>query len=272
MTMLVPIWSPLACAKTTIEKLDLDYDSQILTTLHERVSRGAELAQNYYQTWHSIFWNGSNAATKKRVNDALARIAWKVADLIFEGLDLFNRFCDEQERLETKPSSDVCELRRLFYMAEQGLLKYHSHQIEVRQLELFDVTEYEVSEMKQNTVFPSVKRWVGYWCERIGSEYRERWNVLWEKGAELFKSPNCQQLTFADILPAWNQVESSIKAVQLLRTLPLRAARKVSSILGIPQKVKGVDLNLELLRSNIRKMFNAHPDRTCEAILGVVAV
>ncbi|MDY7016201.1 MAG: hypothetical protein SVX43_21910, partial [Cyanobacteriota bacterium] len=198
--MLVPIWSPLSCAITTIEELNCD--SQILAALYKRVKNGAELADQYDKTWHSIFWKTAKAATKQRVRNVLDRIAWNVADIIYDALKLFNVWCDEQEQLGNKITKKMLELRLDLTMAEEGLRRYHGNQLSARQLDLFDVTEYEVSNPQQKRdTFPVVQRWLDYWTERLPGDNHSRWKVLWEKGVRLFNSLVGQQLTLADIVP-----------------------------------------------------------------------
>ncbi|MDY7014557.1 MAG: hypothetical protein SVX43_13325, partial [Cyanobacteriota bacterium] len=54
-----------------------------------------------------------------------------------------------------------------------------------------------------------------------------------------------------------------------LESLALRKARKVASILKIPQKVRGKDFALQTLRLNIKRALKLRPDEACEAILRV---
>lgn len=195
--MLVEIGSSLACARTVLK--ELHYQSSLLATLRERVSEGVELANRYYQTWHSIFWNGANAATKRRVTAVLDRIAWKVADLIYDALALFDRFCDEQERLGTPVTPQVFELRRLLAAAEAGLRRYHRHEIRAKQLELFEVGAYEVSNAPP--VFNGVQRWLDYWTKPLPGERRSRWSVLRDRGVGLFNPGVNRQLALPISFP-----------------------------------------------------------------------
>lgn len=132
--MTVILIAQLACAKGCL----LGLEGNGVTRLHKRIEDGITVAQRYDSTFNSIYWNGSNAATRREVNRTLDDIAWELADIIEDIQACFNLWCDEQEQIEAPITQDIIRLKFWLTQANRELQHTLAHRIYARQLQLFE--------------------------------------------------------------------------------------------------------------------------------------
>jgi hypothetical protein len=94
-------------------------------------------AEAYGKVFNSIFWNGSNTATKNRVKAKLNRLAFDAVSSFIDATNLFNEYCSEMDKQQIIPPRWAESVTPNLNTAMEYLKKYHGHQINSIQLSLF---------------------------------------------------------------------------------------------------------------------------------------
>jgi sensor domain CHASE-containing protein len=102
---LVCEWALLATTSEAIKNVN-NKGNFLLTSLYLELTTASELSKAYDKIYNSIYWKESNTRTKKRVNETLNSMAFKIADHLEESIKLFNQIC-EQNQLENSTDSDL---------------------------------------------------------------------------------------------------------------------------------------------------------------------
>ena len=112
-------------------------DHELLVSMKLELTLFVSSAETYDKVFNSIFWNGSNTATKNRVKAKLNRLAFDAVTSFVDAANLFNEYCDEMERKQIAPPRWAESVTPNLNTAMEYLEKYHGHQINSIQLTLF---------------------------------------------------------------------------------------------------------------------------------------
>jgi hypothetical protein len=110
---------------------------ELLVSMKLELTLFISYAEAYGKVFNSIFWNGSNTATKNRVKAKLNRLAFDAVSSFIDATNLFNEYCSEMDKQQIIPPRWAESVTPNLNTAMEYLKKYHGHQINSIQLSLF---------------------------------------------------------------------------------------------------------------------------------------
>jgi hypothetical protein len=116
-------------------------DHPCIISIQKELFEATELAETYYQIWHSIVWIKSSTRTKKRVAGTLNRIVFRINEHLENAIEAFNAFCDSRNgKIEegTLFFERFKQLKIRLSNARENLQRYHGREISSCQLHLFE--------------------------------------------------------------------------------------------------------------------------------------
>ena len=118
-----------------IEKIPSNHE--LLISMKLELTLFISYAEAYGKVFNSIFWNGSNTATKNRVKAKLNRLAFDAVTSFVDAANLFNEYCDEMEKKQITPPRWAESVTPTLNTVMEYLEKYNKHEINSIQLSLF---------------------------------------------------------------------------------------------------------------------------------------
>ncbi len=91
------MYASTAAICVAIDKLILFSDSQenpLLIDAQSELITARNILENRWNIWNSIFWNGSNAATKRSIRAKLERLAFDALTGVINAGELLNQYSD----------------------------------------------------------------------------------------------------------------------------------------------------------------------------------
>lgn len=131
----------LTVATEEIKKINsLEYN-EFISSLFLELTVAISLSEAYYKIHNSIYWKTANKVTKNRVEATCQDLIVKILDHTSTAKNLFNAYCDEQDKLGGKINCEVFEslskFRYKFESFERVLNSQHLEEINPTQLKLF---------------------------------------------------------------------------------------------------------------------------------------
>ncbi len=118
-----------------LEKIPSNHE--LLISMKLELTLFVSYAEAYSKVFNSIFWNGSNTATKNRVRAKLNRLAFDAVTSFLDAANLFDEYCSEMEKKQIAPPRWAESVTPSLNTAMEYLEKHHRHQINSIQLSLF---------------------------------------------------------------------------------------------------------------------------------------
>lgn len=126
---------PQCVVHCLVERIPSNHE--LLVSMKLELTLFISYAEAYGKVFNSIFWNGSNAATKNRVKAKLNKLAFDAVTSFVDATNLFNEYCNEMDQQQIVPPRWAESVSPSLNTAMEYLEKHHRHQINSIQLSLF---------------------------------------------------------------------------------------------------------------------------------------
>lgn len=124
----------MACA---LEKLEqLESDSPLIASAKQQLALAVSYAQQYHETWHSIYWKTAKSALKRQVREKLNHLAFDAYTTLLKSSDCINRYVEEVKD-SFAPPAWWNEMIISLTLAHNSMVQEHKREISSRQLVLF---------------------------------------------------------------------------------------------------------------------------------------
>lgn len=132
------MYASTAAIKAAVEKLKMfpgNRENQLLIQARSELTIAANILENRWGIWNSIFWKTSNAATKRTVRAKLEGLAFDALTSVINAGKLLNRYVDELS-IADENSYLWCEIIRCLHNAVRWISETYGCTSSCKQLKL----------------------------------------------------------------------------------------------------------------------------------------